>query len=167
LASSNGDQRIATEKRDQSIATEKSSDQMIVTWVIVAAVVVAVGVAVVVWLRKGPSRVDPLAGLVIDALGADWADRTGADVETVRSAALHGQPAQVRSHLAALIEDVEVGFESDGAGPVRISVRCKYADGTSETTATMDVPWEKVPQEVRAQFLRSGDKTVSRHWSVS
>jgi hypothetical protein len=140
---------------------------MIATWVIVGAVVVAIGVAIAVWLRNRPGRPDPLSGLVVDALGADWADRTGADVNTVRSAALRGQPAQVRSHLAALIEDVEVGFEFDGAGPARVSVQCRYADGTSATTATMDVPWENVPQEVRAQFLRTGDKTTSRHWSVS
>jgi hypothetical protein len=167
LASSNGDQRIATEKHDERIATGKSSDQMIVTWVIVGAVVVAIAVAVAVLLRNRPGRPDPLSGLVVDALGADWADRTGANVDTVRSAALRGQPAQVRSHLASLVEDVEVGFEFDGAGPTRVSVQCRYTDGTSATTATMDVPWEKIPQEVRAQFLRSGDKTVSRHWSVS
>lgn len=167
MASPNGDQRIATEERDQRIATEKSTDQMIVTWVIVAAVVAAIGIGVVAWLRNRSNRPDPLSGLVVDALGADWADRTGADAETVRRATLRGQPAQVRSHLAALVEDVEVGFVFDGAGPTRVRVQCRYTDGTSATTATMDVPWEKVPQEVRAQFIRSGDKTVNRHWSVS
>jgi hypothetical protein len=175
LARSNGQQGIATEQGGQGIATEKSSVQMTVTWVVVAVVVVVVGVAVVGWLlrqrnrpdREPPVRVNPLSRLVVDALGAEWADRTGADVEAVRRAVLRGEPAVVRSHLAALIGDVEVGFEFNGAGPVRISVQCKYADGTSATTATMDVPWEEVPQEVRAQRLRSGDKALSRHWSIS
>lgn len=136
---------------------------MIVTWVIIAAVAAAVGVAIVAWLRTRP-RTDPLAGLVIDAFGEDWADRTGVEAWTVRSAGLRGQPAQVRSQLAALIEGAEVGFEFNGASSVRTSVQCRYSDGTS-ATATMDLPWEKVPQEVRAQFLRNGDKAISRHWS--
>jgi hypothetical protein len=107
-----------------------------------------------------------MSGLVADALGADWADRTSADAETLRSAALRGQPAGVRSQLAALVEDVEVGFEFDGAGPVHALVQCRYADGTS-TTTTMDLPWERVPAEIRAQFLRNGGKVLSRHWSIS
>jgi hypothetical protein len=138
---------------------------MIVTWIIIAAVAVAAGVAVVVWRRTRP-RVDPLSGLVVDTFGEDWADRTGVEIGTVRSAGLRGQPAQVRYRLAALIEDVEVGFESNGGGPVHTSVQCRYADGTS-ATATMDLPWERVPQEVRAQFLRSGTNTISRHWNLS
>ena len=177
LTTSNGDKNIATappsstkpsvvEKRDLRIATEKSSDQMIVTWVIIAAVVVAVGAVVVTWLRTRQPRADPMSGLVVDALGADWADRTSADVQTVRSAALRGQPTQVRSQLAAMVDDVEVGFEFNGADPIYTSVRCRYADGTSATT-TMDLPWERVPQEVRAQFLRNGNKKLSRNWSIS
>lgn len=159
LISSNG---------DQGVAAEKNSVEMIVTWVVIA-VAVAVGVAVVGWLLRDRShtRVNPLSRLVADALGAEWAGRTGADVEAVRSAALRGEPSQVRSQLASLIEDVEVGFEFNGAGPVRTSVRCKYADGTSATTVAMDLPWEDVPQDVRAQFMRSGDKALSRHWNVS
>jgi hypothetical protein len=138
---------------------------MIVTWVILAAAAVAVGVAIVVRLRTRP-RVDPLPGLVVDTFGGDWADRTGIEAGTVRSAALRGEPAQVRYRLAALIEGVEVGFESNGADPVHTSVQCRYADGTS-ATATMDLPWEKVPQEVRAHFLRNGTKTISRNWNFS
>lgn len=166
MAHSSGDQRIATEERDQRIATEKSSDQMIVAWVVVGAVV-AVGIAFAVWLIRGRRREDALSRLVVDSLGAEWADRTGAEVETIRRAVLRGEPTHVRDHLVSLVEDVEVGFEFNGTGPARVSVQCRYADGTSATTTTTDMQWENVPQEIRAQFLRSGDKMISRRWSIS
>lgn len=144
---------------------------MTVTWVIVA-IVVAGAAAVAAWLlRRQPTtagqarpRADQLGAVVVDALGAEWAGLVGADGQAVRDAVLHGEPAEVRLDLAARVADVTVNFESNGAGPVRVVVRCVYMDGTSATTVTLEMPWDRVPEEERARFLRTGDKQLSRHW---
>jgi hypothetical protein len=140
--------------------------EMTLTWVGIAGAVV-LGIGFGVWLLGRRGRVNPLSRLVLGALGTEWAERTGADVEAVRAAALRGEPTEVRTQLAALVDDVEVGFEFNGASEVHTSIRCQYLDGTSATTATLDVAWEDVPQEVRADFLRTGEKTHSRRWSLS
>jgi hypothetical protein len=159
-----------TSSSDSSAATdttsaEKISEQMTVIWIVVAVVVAAA--AVVGWLfsrRGSQQKVDPLTEVVVDALAADWASAVSADIESVRAAVLSGEPARIRTGLARLVAEVMVTFEWDGAKTARTVVRCEYAAG-AVTTVTLEVPWENVPQDVRADFLRSGDKTRSSRWA--
>jgi hypothetical protein len=140
------------------------SVEMIAIWVAVGVVVAGAAVTgLLLWRRKGG---DSLSRLVAEALGTEWAARLGTDAESVRAVVLRGEPAGVRDQLAALITDVEVGFELDGPGPAEAFVRCDYADSEAVTTVTLRLPWERVPQQVRDQYLRTGDKRASRHWSV-
>lgn len=171
VSGSAGGKRVAQAENsagDERVATEQNPVQMVVIWVIGGVVVAAVAV-VAGWLlaRRRRDAGDPLSGLVVDALGSEWADRTGSDIQAVRSAVLHGEPAPLRIRLADLVNEVTVGFEADGAGPVRVSVQCRYAGGMSAATITTESPWENVPQEVRAQFLRSGEKVLRRPWKLS
>ena len=139
---------------------------MVVTWVVVGViVVVAAGLAGFLLLRRRVGG-DSLSRLVADALASEWASRTGLDLELVRNAILRGGPDNVYSELAALVADVEVAFEYDGPDRVGATVECRYKDGASVTTVTLKVPWERVPQPVREQFLRVGTKHASRHWSI-
>lgn len=171
VSGSAGGKRVAQAENsagDERVATEQNPVQMVVIWVI-GGVVVAAAAVVAGWLlaRRRRDAGDPLSGLVVDALGSEWADRTGSDIQAVRSAVLRGEPAPLRIRLAGLVNEVTVGFEADGAGPVRVSVQCRYADGVSAATITTESPWENVPQEVRAQFLRSGEKVLRRPWKLS
>ena len=171
VSGSAGGKRVAQAENsagDERVATEQNPVQMVVIWVI-GGVVVAAAAVVAGWLlaRRRRDAGDPLSGLVVDALGSEWADRTGSDIQAVRSAVLRGEPAPLRIRLAGLVDEVTVGFEADGAGPVRVSVQCRYADGVSAATITTESPWENVPQEVRAQFLRSGEKVLRRPWKLS
>jgi hypothetical protein len=148
---------------------EKISEQMTVTWIVVA-VVVAAAAAVAGWLisrRGSQQKANPLTKVVADALAAEWASAVSTDTESVRGAVLNGEPARVRARLASLVAEVMVTFEWDGAKTARTVVRCEYATGAAVTTVTLEVPWENVPQDVRADFLRSGDKSRSRRWSFS
>lgn len=156
---------------DEGGTAERGSVEMVATWIVVG-IVVAAAVAGAVWLymrrhsAERPGK-DDLAGLIADALADEWAGRAGADSESVRRAVRRGEPAEVRRRLAVLVADVEASFQSTGpAGPVRVSVHCKYAVDGSATTVTMEIPWERVPQEVRAQFIRTGDEHISRLWSI-
>lgn len=146
--------------------TKQGSVEMTVIWVVVG-VVVAAGAATAgfLWWRHR-ARVDQLSRLVAEALEAEWAERLGTDPESVRSAVLRGQPPDVRDQLAGLVSDVEVAFEFTKPGPVDTIVRCRYADDKTVTTVKLRVPWEQVPQPVRAGFLRAGTKQATRHWSV-
>ena len=177
VSGSAGGKRVAQAENsagDERVATEQNPVQMVVIWVI-GGVVIAAAAVVAGWLLARRRRDfvrrrdagDPLSGLVVDALGSEWADRTGSDIQAVRSAVLRGEPAPLRIRLADLVDEVTVGFEADGAGPVRVSVQCRYADGVSAATITTESPWENVPQEVRAQFLRSGEKVLRRPWKLS
>jgi hypothetical protein len=146
---------------------------MTITWIVVAIVVVGAA-AVAAWLfarrqseRQAGPQPDQLTAVVAEALSAQWADRIGADGQDVRSSVLHGEPAEVRLQLADLVADVKVTFELNGSGPVRVQVRCEYTDGTSVTTVTLELPWERVPEQERARFLRTGDKNLVRHWNFS
>jgi hypothetical protein len=134
-------------------------------WAVAGVLVVAAaGLGGAFWYFH--RRIDPLSLLVADALAGEWADRTGRDLEQVRSAIVDGSPADVHRELVALVADVEVAFEHDGPGSVRAAVQCHYTDSGSTTTVTLKIPWARVPQPVREQFLRAGDKRSSRHWSM-
>jgi hypothetical protein len=155
-----------------SAAATENSGQMTITWIVVAIVVVGGAVAAWLFTRRQPERqtrpkTDQLTAVVAEALSAEWAGRIGVDSQIVRDAVLYGEPAHVNMKLAALVADVEVSFEPNGSEPVRVLVRCEYTDGTSVTTAKLEVPWERIPAEDRAQFLRTGDKDLSRHWTFS
>ena len=149
--------------------TRHGSGSATVTWVIVgvvAAVVVLVA-GCLAWWARNRRRDDGLSFLVVDALGGEWAARLGADAESVRQAVLGGKPARLRDRLAALVSDVEVTFEFAKAGGRGTAVvRCQYAGDGAVTTVTLAVPWYQVPQPVRADYLRSGRRHASRHWSV-
>ncbi len=149
--------------------TKHSPGSMTVTWVVVgvaaAAVIASLGYfAQRFWLPARPQR---LSLLVADALQAEWATRLGADAKSVRSAVLSGQPADLRDRLAALVVDVDVSFElTKPDEPANATVRCQYANDESVTTVTMAVPWERIPQPLRANYLRDGSTHARQHWSV-
>lgn len=149
--------------------TKHSPGSMTMTWVVVGVVAAAVIASLgYVAQRFWPPRADnKLSRLVADALQAEWATRLGADPESVRSAVLRGKPAGLRDRLAALVADVEVSFELvKPGGPAGATVRCHYASDGSVTTVTMTVPWERIPQPLRAHHLRDGSTHASQHWSV-
>lgn len=149
--------------------TKHSPGSMTLTWVVVGVVAAAVIASLgYVTQRFWPSsRIDTLSLLVANALQAEWAARLGVDAESVRSAALRGQPADLRGRLAALVADVEVSFElAKPDEPSRATVRCRYASDESVTSVTMTVPWERIPQPLRANYLRDGSTHASQHWNI-
>jgi hypothetical protein len=149
----------ARQERDQKLEEE-------LPWAVIGAVAVVVAGAVVVMVRRR-GRVDSLSRLVVAALGEEWATRVGVDADDVRSAVLTEEAPEVRTRLAELVDDVEVDFAFNGTASVHATVHCTYAAGAAvtTTTATMDLLWDEVPPDVREDFLRSGDKSLDRHWA--
>jgi hypothetical protein len=148
--------------------TKHSPGSMTVTWVVAGVAAVAVIASLGYFAQRiRPPRRDKLSRLVADALQAEWATRLGTDAESVRSAVLHGQPADLRDRLAVLVADVEVSFElAKPDEPSDTTVRCHYVSDESVTTVTIAVPWERIPQPLRANYLRDGSTHASQHWSV-
>jgi hypothetical protein len=144
---------------------QRSIQVMTVIWALVGAVVLAGAVAVALVARRR-SAVDVLSLLVADVMGAEWASRLGTDVESVRGAVLHGEPAKLRGRLMALIADVAVSFDIAAPSDVGVSVRCQYADGESVILAAARISWDLVPANVREQYLRTGEKLARCQWLV-
>ncbi|EIV90794.1 hypothetical protein [Frankia sp. QA3] len=129
-----------------------------------AAAAAALAVALLFWRRRSAPAGSPLSALVLDALQHDWSRRVGTSADDVREAVLRGAPTAASDRLRALVGDVEVDFTFDeGASPVHVVARCAYTDGNT-ITATLERPWENVPQEIRAEYLRSGEKKIHRRW---
>jgi hypothetical protein len=140
---------------------------------IIAAVLAAAVAVAAAWLfaRRRPwpgtdQDNGQLAAVVADALSVEWGTLIVTDPDVIRDAMLHGEPAGVSQELAALVADVAVTFELIGPGAVPVVVACEYADGTV-TTVRLEIPWEQVPDEERAKFLRKGCRILSRHWTFA
>jgi hypothetical protein len=115
--------------------------------------------------RRGTGQDEgQLAGVVADALSAEWAALTVTDPQLVRDALLYGEPPALCRELAALVADVEVTFSLVGPGAVPVVITCAYADSRL-TTVRQEIPWEQVPDGERAKFLRKGCRSLSRHWT--
>jgi hypothetical protein len=140
---------------------------MVVTWIVVGALAVLAVVAISLLLARRRAGGDEMSRLVAGALETEWAGRIGTDTESVHRAVLRGEPAEVHRRLAALIADVRVDFEFDGPRHVEVSVQSQYSDDKAVTSVTLQVPWEQVPQPVREEYLRTGQRHASLHWGVS
>lgn len=164
---------IITRKEGQAgdvteAAVEKLAENKVGSVVqLLVALVVAVVLGLAFILLRQPRKVgSPLSALVLDTMEDEWSRRLGAGTEQVREAVLRGGAGQLQDRLRELVGEVDIDFTFAGSAPVQILVRCSYADG-NKTTATLSLPWENVPQEIRAEFLRSGDKEVHQRWTLS
>lgn len=108
-----------------------------------------------------------LSTLVLDAYGADWAERFGVSVDALRDSVLQACNAQLAHRIDKQVGVVDVCFEEarDARGLVRATVT--YAGTDKRATAQVELPWDDVPGDVRAEFIRKTGGPVFRKWRAA
>ena len=114
------------------------------------------------WLRKSEdenkSSFDELvAHVAAESLGK----RLGTDEEAIRKALLdEGPDRSLRGRIEAAVDRIRMIFQRAGQpGRVLLRVEVLYRDREVHAT-TVEMPWESVPEEVRADLLRGGRRKV-------
>ncbi|GAA1777555.1 hypothetical protein [Luedemannella helvata] len=142
------------------------------TCALVTTVIVVGGILVLRRHRKRPSpgsrNTYQLGKVVLDAYGEDWSTRLGQPLTVLRRAALGGGDQELRQALDKLVGPVEVDFDgaAKSGGSVPVTVTVAYSDDRTQSRAEMMLPWDLVPELVRADLIR-GRTTVSQTWRAA
>jgi hypothetical protein len=106
--------------------------------------------------------------LVLDALGQEWAKRYGVSLIQIRSAILNGNADgdRILQDLRSQIGDVNLQFQrkAEDRSVVILNARTRLTDSAAAVTVTAPLPWERLPGDVRAEFLRGGQSDIEREW---
>lgn len=132
-------------------------------WLVGGAIgALAVSALFLRWLwqseAKSKSSFDELvARVAAESLGR----RLGTDEASIREALLDkGPDRSLRSKIEAVVDRIRMIFQQgDHPGRVVLRVEVLYRDRDVHAT-TLDMPWESVPEEVRADLLRGGRRKV-------
>jgi hypothetical protein len=114
--------------------------------------------------RRRPARGSAGEGGLNRVLAAQLARRTSLSADSIVAVLEGAEDAGIRREIDALLEDVSVVFSRRSAGePHQAHVRIAYTDG-STTAVDYAAPWDQLPDEVRAEVLRSGKAECVRSW---
>ncbi|MEU8054637.1 hypothetical protein [Microbispora bryophytorum] len=108
-------------------------------------------------------RTNAVGKVVLDAYGTEWAKQFGCSREAVRDAVLKGALPDLLLRIDQEIGVVDVRFDHNGAGASAI-VTVAYRHGGSHSSAQLTLPWDALPDGVRAEFLQTGRSTAFRKW---
>lgn len=129
-------------------------------------VVLAAGaIAVHRWLRSRGGGTDVIGRVVVEAHGTEWARRFGATPERLRTALLTDADPVLRRRVDQEVGVVDLTFDGrSGGSSVPITMIVDYAGSGERSTTRLLLPWDAVPQGVRAELLRNGRTPVFRKW---
>ncbi|WP_329179199.1 hypothetical protein [Streptomyces sp. NBC_01477] len=119
-------------------------------------------------LRRPPAAPDTAAAhreigaIVLLAYGPDWAKRFGVDVQRLEAALLDGADPELLRRVDSEIGPVDLRFHRAAKGS-EVTFTAEFDGPRGHATATADLPWDDVPQPVRADLLR-GSASVLRTW---
>ncbi|MFB7943906.1 hypothetical protein ACFC6L_03205 [Kitasatospora phosalacinea] len=122
-------------------------------------------------LRRGAAAPDAAADhraigrIVLLAYGPDWAERHGVDARRLSAALLDGADPALLHRVDTEVGPVDLRFHGSGSRG-QVTVTAEYDGPRGHAKATADLPWDDVPQQVRADLLR-GDAAVLRTWRAA
>ncbi|MFC4055080.1 hypothetical protein ACFOY4_35785 [Actinomadura syzygii] len=128
-----------------------------------------VGAAALWWARRrwvARPRVDELGRVVAQAYESEWTDRFGVTAEALHAALAENGDSVLRERIDRAIGAVDLAFESGADGAVAATVVVDD-EGGARSTARLSLPWEDVPQGVRADLLRNGASPALRSWRAA
>jgi hypothetical protein len=145
--------------------------------VVIGVVAAAVVAGVVWWLRSqvtsparsGPDRPRRAAvdegRVVLAAFSRDWAKRFDVAEEDLSAALITGADAALAARVDAEVGVVDLRFDdAGGRRDVPVTLIVSYASTGERSTARLSLPWDDVPDGVRAELLRGGGSPVFRKW---
>jgi hypothetical protein len=141
--------------------------------ILLGAVVVAVAAGAIWWIRSQgaqsgrPPRpyADQDGQVVLMAFGEEWAKRFGSTEGELRGALLAGTDTALAERVDREVGIVDLRFDGGGgSGQVATTIIVTYASTQERSTAHLPLPWDDVPQAVRASLLRDGGTAVFRKW---
>jgi hypothetical protein len=118
------------------------------------------------WPRRTQRQRQGLSTVVLDAYGTDWASRFGVSPETLRHSLARSKDPVLASRIDTEVGVVDLRFEEKGTGPtpVQATVMVTYAGTGGRATAAVALPWDDVPGDIRAEFIRKPGDPVWRKW---
>ena len=140
---------------------------------IVGGILIAVAGAAVVWVlrqRQGPDQeekqADTIGPVVIDAFAAEWNTRFGWTSSELRAMVASGDDSALRRRVDSEVGLVDLKFDGSAPGQavVDVTVIVNYAHEGARSTASMALPWDSVPDDVRADILRAPGSVAFRKW---
>ena len=141
--------------------------------IMLGAVVVAVVAGAIWWTRRQDARpgrparprADEDGHVVLMAFGPEWAKRFGSTEGELGGALLAGADAALAERVDREVGVVDLRFDGrDGNARVAVAIIVTYASTQERSTAHLTLPWDDIPQAVRASLLRDGGTAVFRKW---
>ncbi len=144
--------------------------------ILLGAVVVAVVAGAIWWIRSQDAqsgrparpRADQDGQVVLMAFGEEWAKRFASTEGELRGALLTGMDTALAERIDREVGIVDLRFDGGGGGggggQVAATIIVTYASTQERSTAHLPLPWDDVPQAVRASLLRDGGTAVFRKW---
>ena len=116
--------------------------------------------------RRNPAD-RALSELILEAFGADWSGRLELSATDLKSAVRARSATPATTSIADLVERVDIEFaRASSTMRVPTTLDCRYTRSRGNAVATMSVPWERLPSDVRGEFLRTGAPRITRHWEA-
>jgi hypothetical protein len=145
-------------------------------WYVAGAAVIAAGIVMARKMLRDNRDPGSLPGsdrhakaigvVVLEAFETDWAKRFAVTAERLRAAVLDGGDADLATRIDAAVGVVDLKFDAAGQkrGNIAATIIVNYPHDNATSTAQLTLPWDQVPDAVRADLLRSAQKAVFRKW---
>lgn len=120
--------------------------------------------------RRRRGRSQTIGKVVVDAYSTEWARRFDtSSVEVARGVLEGANPDLVRRIDEAVgVVDLQFTNPRQDASEITATVAVNYTGTGSRSSAQIDLTWEDLPHDVRAEFTRSGlGSTVVRTWRAT
>jgi hypothetical protein len=115
----------------------------------------------------GGRRADDLAPVVVTAMEDEWVKRFEVSPQRLREAVVDRGDEDLLSRIDHEVGIVDLRFAATAPrSRVATTVIVSYRDARDRTTATVDLPWDHVPDTVRADLIRDVRTPAFRKWKA-
>ena len=139
--------------------------QIKIEWVVAAGIIV--GVAAVIYFlvnnheEKSRSEIDKWFE---QRLARALAEKLHQPTENVLQALQSKSDDKITANIREMVDFAQLTCtRGSSVSEVEIRLNLEYKNGTSFSVAT-NWDWDRLPEKIRAEFLRTGRDTVSRPW---